>query len=914
MRSKSGSVPSSALWLVRFFGAFRLESAKETIQKFESNRAIALLVYLILHQGEPQSREVLADRIWPDADLTAARNRLKQALASLRRLLEPPGVASDTVFVADRNSIMVREGVLRTDLQEFIAADQAGDQAAFSRFAGQEFLPGLYDEWLDDLRLWVHAAQSQAQGEHPKEVIRLLESAGSDQLTRQVQLPAQVSAYFGREEETERLLQLLSEYRLVTVTGIGGTGKTRFTVHAASVASFDRVCFVPLADVDQPAAILPAMTSALELVVPPKQSPLFALRQALRADRTLLVLDNMEQLVGAETAKALRQILAECPLVTLLVSSRIPMGVESEVDFPLYPLPVPQPELSLEVVADYPVARMFVERARRSRADFQITERNFRAVMDLLRHLGGMPLAIELCAAWSHVLTPSQMLAQLQQGSELLVSRRKDTPVRQQSLLDAFATTVSLLPEEQRDLLIRLSAFRGGIRMEWLSEILESPYLSQAISGLASAALIQPSQEGESFRYTLLESLRQFASDLPDPQALRHHTQERLFELLCRYAASSATRSAIPALAIQSEGDWWHFFREEWDNVRAAIQYGIDTGRVSECVTALEHVEWFIQVDSREVEVLSWLEHCVQTEPKESEVAHRAAILLAYARRKVEPMATSRQNLESLLERSREVGGEVLFVHLWRLANLSAILGEFEACETYLPEALSFVQSAGNRAVESRIHMLRSHVLAHRGEDAAAHQALDQCADCAREAGLQNELHYVIHDRAKRYIDNGQHAAGLEVLEEVLPQEDQVYNKRLLARCYNLKGEALIALDRHTEAFMAYGDAVVRHAEVQDSAGSMYPLWNLGIHLIAQDRFRFGVQFLGAAYAFHQKYFAIELEPEDQTAFDAAGERAGDSLTPEVVAALLRRGKAMSLADCRSLALDLKSSLVQEPS
>jgi predicted ATPase len=909
MPKQPQSYSSTALWHARLFGAFRLESATQTVQKFESNRTAALLVYLILHPDEAHTRESLSDRIWPDADLTNGQNRLKQALASLRRLVEPPGVVPGSVLEATRGTIMLRKGAIDSDFAAFVEAEKAGDKDALARLATGEFLPGLYDEWLDDLRLWVDGVRSEAEGGIPREVFRVAGQTAHEPSPRQIQLPVAITPCFGREDEMSALLGLIEEFRLVTVTGVGGTGKTRLTLQVARAASQTRVCMVPLAEVEQPEGILPALIESLGLILGPRQAPLDLLRQSLASSTTLLVLDNMEQLVGEGTALIVRQLLAELPELTLLVSSRVPLGVESEVDFPLYPLPIPSPLQDLQSVAALPAAQLLVERARRSRADFQITERNHEAVRSLLVHLGGMPLAIELCAAWAHVLSPAQMLAQLRQGADLLVSNRKDIPARQRSLVDAFASTLSLLPQDQRDLLIRLSVFRGGVRLEWLEEVLDAPGLMGPILDLARAALIQPVSDGDRFRYSLLESLRQFATELPDPSGLRLDTHDRLIRRFLGYAVKSASREPIAMLGVEHEGDWWRFWREEWDNLRVAIQFGLAAGRAGECVSMLEAVEWFVQVDSREPEVVGWLEACLESDGHSAESRHRAEILLAYARRKATSVAAVREQLESLLPRSRGIGGGLLAEHLWRIANLTVILGEFQHCEGMLLEALALSHDVGT---ESRIHMLLSHVYADRGETERAEAALDECARAARAARLQNELFYVAHDRAKRYLQQGLHGGALEVLAEVLEEPALVYNRRLVARCFNLRGEALYAQNQANQAFITYADAVMAHAEIQDSTGIMYPLWNLGTYLIANNRHRFGVLFFGAAYGFYQRSFAETFEENDQAEFDQSIASAREALGAEVAAALLRRGRAMGLAQCRAAAQDLKAALLAE--
>lgn len=901
--------PSQALWRANLFGAFRLESAREAITKFESRKSISFLVYLILHEGEPQSREVLADRIWPEADITAGRNRLKQTLASLRRLLEPPGVLSGSVFIADRVNITLRKGAIYPDFKDFVEAEKVNDIGALSRFVGSEFLPGLYDEWLDDLRLWVDSVQSQAQGHQPREVVRLQKEASAQPSTRLIQLPVQVTPYFGREEETAKLTELIQEFRLVTVTGIGGTGKTRLTVNVASQSPFEKICFVGLAEVNDSRSVVPTINSALGLVIPPKVEPLEALREALQGKDCLLVLDNMEQLVGSETAKLLREVLIQCPSVTFLASSRIPLGVESEADYPLFPLPVPRPAQTLETLSESPAARIFIERARRSRSDFQITERNFESVLALLDYLGGMPLAIELCAAWAHVLSPAQMLAQLNQGSNLLVSKRNDIPSRQKSLADAFATTVSLLPPDQRDLLVKLSVFRGGINLDLLCEVVEEQHLSDPLSGLVKAALIQSNPEQERFRYTLLESLRQFTSELPDPENLKGQSQSRLLDLFLNYAAAASMRQPSKELKIETELDWFRFVQQEWDNVRAIINFSLDSNQPEKAIRILEHFESFWRMDAREREVLPWLEAILKSGFEDQEVAHRAKVLRAYANRAIDGIVAARNNLELLLPASRSIGGALLRRHLWRIANLCALGAMYFDIEPYSSEGIALSLGAGDVVMEAHFRKLHSIVHAVKDDYAAAHRELDHAEDLFRQSGFVVDLYYVIHDRAMLFYEQSQFIPASELFGEVIESQEKVGDFRLVARCYNMRGTSLYDAGHPERAFESLVDALIRHAECFDNHGIFYPLWNLGNFLIEQGFFKPGIQFLGAAEGFFLRYIGTDYNDQFKEEANKSQSRAESAMNKEVALAFFRKGKAMSLGELRDLAQNFKATL-----
>jgi predicted ATPase len=313
----------------------------------------------------------------------------------------------------------------------------------------------------------------------------------------------QFTRFFGREEEIAWLTAALRvpETRLVTLTGPGGSGKTRLAIAVAGrlqeeytggePAGTGGPWFVPLAEVAEAWRIGDAIREAMHLPPSADGEPLEQVVAALSPQPSLLVLDNFEQLVG-EGALTVRSLLERVPRLTCIVTSRQRLNLAAEQEFPVLPLPVPvvrgklrvespakthpsdrsdpsdlsTPNSQLPTLLDCPSVQLFVDRARAVRRDFQVTERNAAAVAELCVRLEGLPLAIELAAARAQVLSPEQMLGQLKRRFDLLVSRQQDMAPRHRSLRAAIEWSFHLLPPDLRQFFTRLSIFRGGWTLE----------------------------------------------------------------------------------------------------------------------------------------------------------------------------------------------------------------------------------------------------------------------------------------------------------------------------------------------------------------------------------------------------------------------------------------------------------------
>lgn len=338
-------------------------------------------------------------------------------------------------------------------------------------------------------------------------------------------VPASLTPLVGREEEVGAVADLLRREgrpegsRLVTLTGPGGVGKTRLALQVAAdwANGFaDGAVFVSLAAVRDPAVVGPTIASVLGMIGGGWRTPEEGLGDALQASHLLLVLDNFEQVLPA--APLVTGLLLRCPRLTVLVTSRAVLRVEGERVYPVPPLAVPDPERLpiVERLAAVGSVRLFVERAQAADPSFRLSPANAGAVAAICHRLDGLPLAIELAASRSYVLSPNAMLPRLAQRLPLLTEGRRDAPDRHRTMRDAIAWSYGLLPAEEQAVFRRLSVFTGGFTLEAAASVATatgeaSGDVLAGISVLAEHSLLRREEAtGDIPRYLMLETVREF--------------------------------------------------------------------------------------------------------------------------------------------------------------------------------------------------------------------------------------------------------------------------------------------------------------------------------------------------------------------------------------------------------------------
>ena len=394
-------------------------------------------------------------------------------------------------------------------------------------------------------------------------------------------LPPALSPILGREEDLDQILALMDDpaNRLVTLTGPGGVGKTRLALHVATtlIDEFERnVVFVALAAIREPELVLLTIGQALDVTFDAGDSYEDRLVQALTEQMPLLVLDNFEQVLGAATDVA--KLVARCPGTTVLVTSRAALGIDGEQRYPLAPLPTPAPALTTATaIMRSDAVALFVVRARAVNPSLDIDDRTAGTIAEICRKLDGLPLAIELAAARTNVLSPAALLARLSNRFQVLRSERQGVSDRLSAMRNAIAWSYDFLTPQEQELFRHMSVFPGGCSLEAIEAIFHDAgddrvaidVLATLIDHSLVQVFLQPS--GES-RYHILETLREYGLEqlgMRDEATSAHLAYATWFQDLAETAASN--------FVGPQQAEWLDRVEIEWDNIRSACAWAIKT-------------------------------------------------------------------------------------------------------------------------------------------------------------------------------------------------------------------------------------------------------------------------------------------------------------------------------------------------
>ena len=424
-------------------------------------------------------------------------------------------------------------------------------------------------------------------------------------------LPVPLTSFMGREREVADVVSLLGAARLLTLTGAGGTGKTRLALAVAEriLPNYPNgVFFIDLSPITEAGLVASGIAQTLGVRESEGQPLADTLRAYLRGKRSLLVLDNFEQVVDA--APLLLDLLRTAPRLSLLVTSRVVLRLSGEREYPVPPLPVPNAaEGDLAAVADVPAVALFVERARSVRPGFALTTDNAAAVADICSRLDGLPLALELAAARMRVLSPAALRDRLDRRLEVLTGGGRDLPPRQRTLRDTIAWSYNLLAPEEQTLLRRLSVFAGGCTFAAAEEVCKGDGdlgldMLDGLSSLVEKSLLRQGSDTEAEpRFSMLETIREFALERQaqsEPPDLVQHQHAAFFLQLAETAQPELSGADLLA--------WLSRLEAVQNNLRAALRWALEHGARELALRLAGALWWFWDLSGNYAEGRSWLE------------------------------------------------------------------------------------------------------------------------------------------------------------------------------------------------------------------------------------------------------------------------------------------------------------------
>jgi predicted ATPase len=837
---------------------------REPVTKFRTRKAALLLIYLALHQGKMYSRDFLIDLLWPEASLESGRSNLSTTLSILRRQLEVSG--QKRFFEADHTTVRLCNEGLTVDARRFEALVQRGlnrrlesniRQSALKEALAlwESPLPGIYDDWACNEQTRLQSLADQAteafeslppsEGENKAETEDATPSLSDG-------LPLYFSRFFGRESDIATLSVYFSTTRIITLVGPGGMGKTRLSLEVAraNVHLFAKTLFISLAELPSAVFLLPTLRRAITSD-PPSADPLAQVVETINTGlgRVLIILDNIEHLLSDQNDKndesdksdeknqngavwLVKILLERCPRLTILATSRQALGLEGEQQYPVEPL------------ASEASVALFMERGRAVRPDFTQHAGNTTEIATICQRLEGLPLGLELAAAWVRVLPLAALRERLEGEMYRLSGRRHDLLPRQQSLEATILWSWELLTKAQQSALTWLSIIPGPFSLSLACDFLATSHAFALLSELEARSLLSPTAHQNGWR--LLEPLRQFARGRLEEAGNTDIAFSQLVDTLLARAKMGDSESTV----------WLDAREEELDALRSALSWGsthdIARGqRLAEAIWMVWEMRghlaegnlWMHRLDTKNLDAKNTNQH-VSTEflciaatlslrVGDSLVAEDLAARAIVAARQVSNLKAELKAVQILLNiaRSRQDGLERAYEINTTLRSLaeqvadpniligvyidSGLLelnrGDMVAAQTQFEAAIPLAQRANRQRDEARawtnLGLALSHQnnqLSHQNKEIDCQDKLERATECQNRALALAEA---IHDlRIARYAISG---LGLIALEQKNTLEAEAYFIRALQTSQKIGLTVGIWEDLNglARTWLSYGDA-----------------------------------------------------------------------------------------------------------
>jgi len=653
-------------------------------------------------------------------------------------------------------------------------------------------------------------------------------------------LPRSPTTLVGRTVELDRLRQLLrsESTRLITLTGAGGSGKTRLALEVAreQASSYaNGAALVELASIQDPALVVPTVASALGVAEVPGTSLLETLARALQPQELLLVVDNAEQVRSA--APALVELVARAPRLTVLVTSRAVLHVSGEHVFPVGPLP------EADAVA------LFVRRAAATDPLFVLSDATEPSVREICRRLDGLPLALELAAARVRVLGVETLLTRLSSRLTVLTGGPRDLPARQQTLRETIAWSANLLCERELDVFAAFSVFPAGGTLAAAEAVAGADL--DVLTTLVDHYLVRRDDTAGEPRFAQLETIREYAGEHLARDGRTRAVRARLADWCVELAGRAETE-----LGGDAQAEWFARLDAEHDNLRAGLAALEEHEDVEKLLTLAVALFRFWYVRGHLTEGRWWLER-------------------ALARTACAPASLRRRGFTAA-------------------GAIALLQGDYEAATTLAEKALEVARSLDDRRlVANALSNLGAIVLA-AGDDARAAGVLDEAVELAREVGDERILALALNNRGDVALTTADYERAEPLFAESLALLEARADTANIARSLFNLGSVQLMRGRHAEAGARFDESLGLSRAAGDKEDLAWCLEGLaGLAAAAGDGERAGV-LLGAARRVLDEMGAT-FKPFERRLHETTVERAALLCGEETLAAAVERGAALTL-------------------
>ena len=726
-------------------------------------------------------------------------------------------------------------------------------------------------------------------------------------------LPVSPTPLVGREVEIARLRALfLQEHaRLVTLVGPGGTGKTRLALQVAAelIDAFeDGVFLVDFAPVRAPALVPAEILQAMGEKPEGDATPAVALREALRSRQRLLVLDNFEQLV--ESAPLVGGLLREAPALALMVTSQAPLRVQGEREFPVSPLDVPSAGTPADPqrLLQWEAIALFVERARAANPAFELTTENAAAVVEIVRQLDGLPLAIELAAARVKMFPPQALVGRLTRMFDFLTAGARDMPDRHRTLRGALQWSYELLTEEEQALFQRQAVFDGGFALDAAESICSAPgFEIDVLGGIASlldkSLLQQTKTSGPEPRFERLRTILAFAVDkleeTREGDLWRRRHAEWFADFADRYNLISGrgpdvrVRGGLDRLALEVE------------NLRAAFNWAIERGeseiavRICGALPAL----WFLAGSVEEGQ--GWLKRVLALEeelsPRDRASAHALRGRLAQVQGDNSPPVVA--DFEESLALFRETGDQGGIARsMMSLGNVHSRRGEHDQAEALFLQSLEIYRRLEDRVGENGA-LLNLGDLAHaRGDVDQARARFEEAVSLARRSSNPVGLAFALGYLGSLLYELGDYKRSEALFDESLESFHSLGGGEM-SQGWMIAGLGAVARETGDlqKARVKFEEALDRFRERDYRPGTAYALVSLASVEALEGRAERAARLFGASES-HRGETVVTRIAEEAVAIRIVNERARADLGDDAFEHARSAGAELSLDEAIALA------------
>lgn len=671
--------------------------------------------------------------------------------------------------------------------------------------------------------------------------------------------PAPMTQLFGRDAMINDLCSLLmsSDVRLLTLTGMGGIGKTRLAIEVARklVGAFQHgVIYVPLGDISEPVLVMEHLARFFDVELSGKTTALQTLIEHLSSHQLLLVLDNFEHLL--EAASQLGKLLSATPLLKILVTSRVVLNLYGEHQFSVPPLetpPQPQEAISPQQLAQQPAVALFVARARATQREFKLTEDNAPTIAAICSRLEGLPLALEFAAARLRLLSPEALLARLDQRLTLLSTQGRDVNARQHSLRAIIDWSYNLLEASEQRLFRCISLFPSGCTpeaAEALAETNPSTILEQMASLLDKSLILQRMGKDGQLRFTMLEILREYAFErFADGATLDHFRQSQ-----CRYYLT-ILEQMYPHFDGEKQVEVLDYLESEQDTLRVLLKWSrAKHPMLMQRLCVFIWKFWHMRGHIREARY--WLDQALSpkpsNQPSKTDYANYGELLyadgiFAYLCGDYE---TASQRLNDALNIQQQLEDEVSIAStLVILGNLAWDSSQLDIAVQHYQQALKLATANKNRRIQARALNNLGGLYWQRDDLTQATEYLQAALDLWRQLGNQAGLAQTLSNLANVVLNRREYEQAEKLLHESLTLHRILDNRQGIASTLSNIGVVRLHKADYAGAEAYFRQTLAIQREVSYAWGIGSALCNLGSALFFQGRYSEAAEHLGQALA-----------------------------------------------------------------